>query len=121
MLSDLVVCYLFLGGAGAGLCFVLAMLGLLVPRDLVEDGARARMRAGVAYRKLFGPGFAVAFALLGLGIACLLADLGNTERIVLLLVRPTATYLAVGSWALAACLVLSATLGMAWLGVGAWG
>ena len=34
--------------------------------------------------------------------------------------HPTASYLAVGSWALAACLALAAALGLAWLGVGVW-
>ena len=32
MFSELVVCYLFLGGAGAGACLVLSVMGILVPR-----------------------------------------------------------------------------------------
>lgn len=120
MLSDLVVSYLFLGGAGAGACLVLSVLGLLVPRDLVTDRTGVRLRPTARYRKLLGPGFAAAFVLLALGVVCLLADLGNVERVILLFVHPTATHLAVGSWALAACLVLAAALGLAWLGFGAW-
>ncbi len=57
---------------------------------------------------------------MALGIVCLLADLGNAERVILLLLHPTASYLAVGSWALAACLALAAALGFAWLGIGTW-
>lgn len=48
MLGPLIVCYLFLGGTGAGACLVLAVLGLLAPRELVAvrgaggDGAGRR-------------------------------------------------------------------------------
>lgn len=120
VLSDLVVSYLFLGGAGAGACLVLSVLGLLVPRDLVTERAGVRLRPTAPYRKLLGPGFAAVLVLLALGVVCLLADLGNVERVILLLVRPTATHLAIGSWALAACLVLAIALGLAWSGFGAW-
>ena len=52
MLGPLIVCYLFLGGTGAGACLVLAVLGLLAPRELGAvrgaggDGA-GRRPAGV--------------------------------------------------------------------------
>lgn len=120
MLSDLVVCYLFLGGTGAGFVLVLSALALLVPRACVAMLPDARLHPSVAYRKLLGSGFAAAFVLLALGIVCLLADLGNAERVILLLLHPAASYLAVGSWALAACLALALALGLAWLGAGAW-
>lgn len=80
----------------------------------------AHLHPNLAYRRLLGSGFAVAFVVLALGIVCLLADLGNAERVVLLLLNPTASYLSVGSWALVACLTLAAALGFAWLGVGTW-
>ena len=118
MLSDLVVCYLFLGGTGAGLCLVLSVLGLLVPRSCLSTPPGVHLHPSAAYRKLLGSGLVAAFVLLALGIVCLVADLGNAERMILLLVHPTASYLAVGSWALAACLALAAALGLAWLGVG---
>ena len=120
MLSDLVVCYLFLGGTGAGLCLVLSVLGLLVPRSCLSTPPGVHLHPSAAYRKLLGSGLVAAFVLLALGIVCLVADLGNAERMILLLVHPTASYLAVGSWALAACLALAAALGLAWLGVGVW-
>ncbi len=120
MLSDLVVCYLFLGGTGAGLVLVLSVLGLLVPRDQVVAANRKHLHAGEPFRKLLGCGFVVALVMLGLGIVCLLADLGNAERVMLLLLHPSVSYLAVGSWALAACFVLAAALGLAWLAVGTW-
>lgn len=120
MLSDLVVCYLFLGGTGAGLALALSVLGLLVPHACVSTPPGVHLRPNAEYRKLLGSGFAAAFVLLALGIVCLLADLGNAERVILLLLHPTASYLAVGSWALAACLALAAALGFAWLGIGTW-
>lgn len=120
VLSDLVVCYLFLGGTGAGLVLVLSVLGLLVPRDQVVAANRKHLHAGEPFRKLLGCGFVVALVMLGLGIVCLLADLGNAERVMLLLLHPSVSYLAVGSWALAACFVLAAALGLTWLAVGTW-
>lgn len=120
VLSDLVVCYLFLGGAGAGLGLVLSVLGLLVPRECAATLSGTRLHPSVAYRKLLGCGFVAAFVVLALGIACLLADLGNAERVILLLLQPAVSYLTVGSWALVICLALVAALGLAWLGVGAW-
>ena len=114
------VCYLFLGGTGAGLCLVLSVLGLLVPRSCLSTPPGVHLHPSAAYRKLLGSGLVAAFVLLALGIVCLVADLGNAERMILLLVHPTASYLAVGSWALAACLALAAALGLAWLGVGVW-
>ena len=120
MLSDLVVCYLFLGGTGAGGSLVLSVLGLLVPVHACQ-----RFRACIFVRtprtaSCSAPGFVAAFVLRWASASCLLADLGNAERVILLLLHPTASYLAVGSWALAACLALAAALGLAWLGVGVW-
>lgn len=120
MLSDLVVCYLFLGGAGAGLVFVLCVLGLFVPTRCVSMPQGSQLRPAAAYRKLFGAGLVTAFVMLALGIVCLMADLGNAQRAILLFFHPSASYLAVGSWALMACLAFVAMLGLAWLGVGTW-
>ena len=84
MLSDLVVCYLFLGGTGAGLCLVLSVLGLLVPRSCLSTPPGVHLHPSAAYRKLLGSGLVAAFVLLALGIVCLVADLGNAERMILL-------------------------------------
>ena len=121
MLSDLVVCYLFLGGAGAGLCLVTSVLGLLSPRALVavdvpgrRGAQRARLHPSGAYRRLLAPGFGAAFVALALGSACLAVDLGNAERAVLLFVAPRLSFVTVGAWALAALVVLAALLCTAW-------
>ena len=119
MLSDLVVCYLFLGGTGAGALLVLCALGLLSTRAaaLTRGG---RLRATSAYRRLLVPGFASAFALLAVGAVCLAVDLGNFDGALLLFVRPRATHLTVGAWALAAGLLLSALSCAAWSSACGW-
>ncbi|OUO91816.1 polysulfide reductase [Gordonibacter sp. An230] len=119
MLSDLVVCYLFLGGAGAGTLLVLCALALLSMRAIAPtDGAR--LRASILYRRLLVPGFASAFALLALGAVCLAVDLGSFDGALLLFVRPRVTHLTVGAWALAAGLLLSALSCAAWSSARGW-
>ena len=44
MLGPLIVCYLFLGGTGAGACLVLAVLGMLAPRELVAVQGASSLR-----------------------------------------------------------------------------
>lgn len=131
MFGPLIVCYLFLGGAGAGACFVLAVLGLLAPRELVaalasqeraHDGRRpTRLRAELcppeSYRRLLAPGYLVAFAALVLGMVCLLVDVGRVDRLMLLLVSPTLSFVAVGTWSLVVCAVLAVLAGLAWGGL----
>lgn len=126
MLGDLIVCYLFLGGAGAGACLVLAILGLLAPRECIAAGFAFRsgtapvLRPPDAYRRLLAPGYAAALAALIVGMTCLLVDLGRADRLLLLATSPTASLIAVGAWALALCVLLAAALGCAWAGLGRW-
>ncbi len=93
MLGPLIVCYLFLGGTGAGACLVLAALGLLAPGELVAvrgaggdgagrrpAGAHAVLRPPAAYRRLLAPGYRAAPVALALGMVCLLADVGRADR-----------------------------------------
>ena len=75
MFSELVVCYLFLGGAGAGACLVLSILGILVPRDRLSKGSGRSIFVSWEYRKLFGFGFAFALVALAAGVLFLFADL----------------------------------------------
>lgn len=123
MFGTAIVGYLFLGGAGAGACAVLAVLALLVPRDRLAvvriDAAGARrpgVRIPLVYRRLMVPGYAVALVALVVAVALLLVDLGRADRLLLLL-QPKATYLSMGAYALGLCVVLAAAMALAWLGV----
>ncbi len=100
MFSTAIVCYLFLGGAGGGLCFVLSILALLVPRQLVGSGI------GSEYRAFFSRGYLFAGALLFVGCLCLLADSGNYAALPALFLSGRITYLGVGAYVLAITLVL---------------
>ena len=117
------VCYLFLGGTGAGACVVLAVLSLLVPRGELAavrfDGSGLRRRVAavpVPYRRLLAPSAAAAVAMLVVGVALLAADLGRADRLGLLL-SPELTYLSVGAYALVACMVLACAFAFAWSGL----
>ena len=109
MFGELVVCYLFLGGAGAGACLVLSIMGVLVPRDLFLKSFERNIIASWGYRKLFGFGFAFALVAFVAGILCLFADLGRADRVLLLLSSPRAVHITIGAYALIFC-VLGATL-----------
>lgn len=122
MFETAVVCYLFLGGAGAGACAALAVAGFLVPRDYLESeriGSSGAVRRAVVvpedYRRLFFSGYTAALVALALGIAFLLVDLGRADRLLLLL-QPKLTYLSVGAYALAACVIVSCIAALLWGG-----
>ncbi len=125
MFGTLIVCYLFLGGAGAGLCLVVTVLALRVPVDLVAVVAPRRYGGGCgrvvdapgAYRRLIGAGYAVSLVALALGMVCLLADVGRADRVLLLLMYPTGSFIAVGTWALVLCSVLALLLACVWAGL----
>ncbi|WP_165170847.1 NrfD/PsrC family molybdoenzyme membrane anchor subunit [Adlercreutzia sp. ZJ242] len=109
MFSSLVTCYLFLGGTGAGACFIASMLAKLSPRGLRESAGEAR-----SYQRLLAPSFAAAFALLALGVLCLMVDLGRADRLLLLVTSPTLVHITVGAYALLFTLALSAALALLW-------
>lgn len=119
VLSALVVTYLFLGGAGAGACFVLGMLGLLVPRDEIcavdsRPVRRLRFSPRRPYASFFVVGYTAALMALAVGAVCLMADLGRADRIVLLFVNPTPTLINAGTWAIACSVALVCALLAAW-------
>lgn len=105
-----VVCYLFLGGMGGGLCIVLGILALTVP-DLVVS-----RRFSSAYRGFFARGYAAAALVLLLGSLCLLADSGNYDALKHLFVPRRLTYLTAGAYLLAALIVISVAYSMCWRG-----
>lgn len=49
MFGVLIVCYLFLGGLGGGLCLVLSLVGLTVPREELGRRITAPYRSFFRY------------------------------------------------------------------------
>ncbi len=113
MLSDLVVAYLFLGGAGAGTCFVVSVLALFSPRFAVRDAACA-----LCYGKLYVASYSIGCACLLVGSACLAFDLGRFDALVTLVASPRPSFIAIGSYAILVCCVLAFALALLWLRIG---
>ncbi len=117
-----VICYLFLGGMGAGLCICSSVVALLVPVE--RYGARLRSRGATpsvlyavvprAYRMLVAPGYLAAAFCIAVGSIMLLVDLGVPNRATLLFQSPTTSLLTVGSFALVALFALSAVSSVGW-------
>ena len=99
MFNALTIGYLFRGGTGAGALAVLCVL---------ECARALRWRALAMPEEFFARGWPVCTVTLATGILCLLADLGRPDRLLHLLTSPEPSVMAVGSFALAAALVLAA-------------
>lgn len=120
-MSQLIVAYLFLGGAGAGAFAVLACIDFRYCRTSPFSFRVRRGRgdpdgfcAGAIERRylsnLTQRGYAVSFVVLALGAICLLADLGRPEIAYMLFTQPTFTYISVGTFSLTALLLCAAFL-----------
>lgn len=127
MFDALVVAYLFLGGAGAALGALLALLtlseGLRAVRGrsgaLVAAGAVAGRACGcddalsAAQRERFlAFGNILSAAVCLLGALCLLFDMERPDKVLVLLLNPNGSIVAVGAYALFASLMLSALSGI---------
>lgn len=117
MFGELATAYLFLGGVGAAGSAVLAFSGLRVPAASLsglsssgEASEEVRRR-----RRFFAAGYAAALLALVLGALCLLLDLGRADRVLLLFVSPTFSFMTLGAYALALSIALSALLLLCWL------
>lgn len=113
MLSQAVIAYLFFGGTGGGGAVVLSVLGLASPRWAVHPTGGADKD----YSSLFFPAYVAALGCLALGLACLCADLGRLDRILLLLFNPTVSFISLGVFALLLNLLLTALIAGIWKGV----
>lgn len=108
MFNFLIVCYLFLGGIGAGLCVVLSVIGLMVPRsELVQN-------ISLPYRNFFTFGYATSTLVLIAAALCLLADTGNFEALWHLFFSGKVTYLSVGAYMIVAAILISLTFAYLW-------
>ena len=113
MLSQAVIAYLFFGGTGGGGAVVLSVLGLASPRWAVYPTGGADKN----YSSLFFPAYVGACGCLVLGLTCLCADLGRLDRVLLLILNTTISYISLGVFALLANLLLTSLIAGIWKGV----
>lgn len=109
--------YLFLGGAGAGMCVVLSLLECFTARESMSvrlistapfDSPLVRVSAFLALpSEFFTRAWPMCLVLLSLGVLCLIADVGRPERLFNLLLSPQPTAMSVGSYAIAASVLCS--------------
>jgi formate-dependent nitrite reductase membrane component NrfD len=104
----LIICYLFLGGLGAGLCLVFAAIGLSVP------GVHLRQGILLEQRRFFQAGFTAACVILVAATLLLLADVGAYAALPALFLSGKTTYLNVGAYLLVAAIALSLLLTWLW-------
>lgn len=97
--TTLTICYLFLGGTGAGALAVLSAL---------ECARALRWRALAMPEEFFARAWPVCTVALAVGMLCLLADVGRPDRVLHLLTSPVPSAMAAGSYALVAALVCAA-------------
>ncbi len=109
MFGILIVCYLFLGGLGGGLCLVLSLTGLAVPHE------RLSQRLSPSYRSFFRYGYTASACVLIAAALCLLVDSGNHGALTYLFFSGRITYLSVGSYMLVGAVALSALLAYLWV------
>lgn len=117
MLEDLVVWYLFLGGAGAGLLFTVAALEALSPHAFEESGTKRDRRCAPKeiYSRFFGPAYGAGVAAIFLGMFGLLLDLGRSERALTLFFQPTFSFVTVGAFSLVILVLLAAVPLIVWV------
>ncbi len=106
MFGTLAICYLFLGGAGAGAIVACSLLDLAWVREPFGCATYVQGPHADPAERVVDFGFAAGLALLAAGAACLLVDLGRTDRVLSLFLHPQPTMLNVGAYALAALALL---------------
>lgn len=108
MFGVLIVCYLFLGGLGGGLCLVLSIMGLTVPREEIDRGISS------SHRSFFRYGYTASTCVLVAAALCLLADAGNHGALTHLFFSGRITYLSVGSYMIVGGIAFSALFAYLW-------
>ena len=102
MFGTFAVLYLFCGGTGAGAIAVCSLADLAWARQPFGTGTYTQGPSVRPEARIVDFGFAAGLALLVLGIACLLLDLGRLDRVLMLFLNPQPTFVTVGAFALAA-------------------
>lgn len=111
MFGALTICYLFFGGAGAGTLLVASVVDLAWAKEPFGASATGSSADSARpLRRIVARAFLAGFLAVAFGVLCLLFDLGRIDRVEALFLSPTATYLTLGSFALAALLACSAFL-----------
>lgn len=114
MFNALTTGYLFLGGTGAGFAAVLSVLELASPRWQRAGGPGFGAPRSLALPgEFFARAWPACVVVLGVGVLCLVADVGRPDRLLALFATPAPTPVAVGAWALAATLALAAAFSAA--------
>ena len=126
MFGDLVILYLFFGGAGAGAVVVLCVLEFLDAQRHLGQRRRALVSASglqdaddegnAPYaprlpRNFYARAWPIAACMLGFGIVCLLCDIGRPDRIFALVVHPEFSPMTVGAYALVIALAIALVFG----------
>ena len=107
--GELIVAYLFLGGAAGGAYLVMAAWSLAFHRRRSEHPHRLR----VAFKSLLRRVYAIALIAIVGSAACLVWDLVYPERALLVFLRPRPTLLTFGAYALAVQMLLGLALALA--------
>ena len=102
--GSLVIAYLFLGGAAAGALFVMSAWSFAFRRS--ENPARLL----TAFESLRSRTYTVGFLLLAFAMICLLGDLGNPGRALMVFFLPHPTVITFGAYTLAIEALLAALL-----------
>ena len=110
MFSDLVILYLFLGGAGAGLLVILSTLEAL--RFVGASSARWISATVWIPSAFFRMAWPVSFVILSMAILALIADLGRPDRLFAFVLHPRLSVMTIGAYALAIAWGLSAILSL---------
>ncbi len=106
MYGQLVIAYLFLGGASAGASFVMAAWNMAAHRKSSALGRRQKE----ALKSLVARCYAVCLALLAAALLCLLWSLGSPGKALLLFLQPRPTVLTFGAFSLVALLAVDLLL-----------
>ncbi|MEG1517353.1 MAG: NrfD/PsrC family molybdoenzyme membrane anchor subunit [Raoultibacter sp.] len=116
MFDNLIIGYLFLGGAGAGMILILSLLDFVANFSWKCPSQRRNAWKSELYRAFFARGYVFAVLLISFGALCLLIDTGHPERFFYVLLYPTMSVLTFGSYVLVGALVCAAVLGaISWL------
>ncbi len=102
MYGILITSYLFIGGAASGSLLVMCAWSLLFHLHASNRAPRIRR----AFRSLKSTVYTVSFILLVLSVVCLTFDLASPQKAYLIFIRPHATPITFGAFALAIGLVI---------------